>query len=91
MAQSLCHSTLILPTMSPAKSTESSLVPRQELNCLRVAAPFYREACKAGDMNYFLNDFFVSYFKQFPIPQDLFPAGKAKDDETWRREQVSWS
>ncbi|KAH6910090.1 hypothetical protein BKA70DRAFT_1424598 [Coprinopsis sp. MPI-PUGE-AT-0042] len=81
--------------MTPAKPTESSLVPRQELDCLHVAAPFYRDACKAGEMNYFLNDFFIHYFKRFPVPRDMFPTVKEREDEIWKRErkivrQLNW-
>ncbi|KAH6890242.1 hypothetical protein BKA70DRAFT_1442056 [Coprinopsis sp. MPI-PUGE-AT-0042] len=66
--------------------SSSQSAPRQQFDCLRVAAPFYREACKAGEMNWFLEDFLKSYFNRFPVPSDEFPTAKLRNAEKWRRE-----
>ncbi|KAH6909706.1 hypothetical protein BKA70DRAFT_1221907 [Coprinopsis sp. MPI-PUGE-AT-0042] len=75
-----------MPPTAPLKS--GSLVPHQQLDCLRIAAPFYWEAWKEGDMNFFLEDFFIHYFKRFPIPCDEFPTVQAREAEKWEREKT---
>ncbi|KAH6909712.1 hypothetical protein BKA70DRAFT_1027992, partial [Coprinopsis sp. MPI-PUGE-AT-0042] len=69
--------------------------PRQQRDCLCIAAPFYHEACKTGNMNFFLDSFFKQYFKRFPVPREDFPNVQAHQDEVWAQEQqifrkLSW-
>ncbi|KAH6913571.1 hypothetical protein BKA70DRAFT_1218496 [Coprinopsis sp. MPI-PUGE-AT-0042] len=71
-------------------SPEQTSLFRQQRDCLRVAAPFYREAFKAGEMNFFLDQFFKHYFQRFPVPRQDFPNVEAHDAEIWAQEQLTW-